>query len=289
LRDKRGVLAKLKIPIKRINIKNPPLTNEELQKIFEVVRTDVRKKAIILTLYRTGVRASGLLNITLDDINFEESTINIRHAKGDKDRKVNITKDGIEAIQEYLKHRKPRDENEEHLFLNENHEKLQKTGLYNLIKSVSARAKIERRIYPHIFRKTLITNLYKNNVGIKEIQAQSGHSDVKVLYSHYIDLDKNHIKKAYEQAMSKDKLEQKEIIDEKDKEIQDLKKQIQELTISKDRIPSPLPKPHKEPTPKHNNNEDTNSYYALLKEGRISPEQYRELTENKNKSINGYQ
>lgn len=78
------------------------LTKRQLTLLQELTRPDLRARAIVETLYTTGVRISELLQIQLDDIKWETRQIWIRKGKGNKERFVLFTHDCVVRLKAYL-------------------------------------------------------------------------------------------------------------------------------------------------------------------------------------------
>lgn len=78
------------------------LTKRQLTLLQELTRPDLRARAIVETLYTTGVRISELLQIQLDDIKWETRQIWIRKGKGNKERFVLFTHDCAVRLKAYL-------------------------------------------------------------------------------------------------------------------------------------------------------------------------------------------
>src|SRR3989338_7386005 len=92
--------AEIKMP-KKDNRLPEVLTKEEVRKLIDA--TDNNKSRLIISmLYSTGLRVSELVNLKVDDINFNDSTGWVRKGKGSKDRFFALSKDLAVELKEYL-------------------------------------------------------------------------------------------------------------------------------------------------------------------------------------------
>ncbi|MDO5850545.1 MAG: tyrosine-type recombinase/integrase [Methanobacteriaceae archaeon] len=158
----------------------------------------MRDKLILSILYSSGLRVSELVNLLINDIDFDERTIRIR-GKGDKDRIVLFDINTKELIKEYIA---IRDSNTEYLFINKNGNKLSSRYIQLMIKKYAKEAGIEKKVTPHILRHSFATHLLKNGVDIRAIQQLLGHSSLSTTQI-YTSVDMNTLKIFYDQAKTK--------------------------------------------------------------------------------------
>ena len=183
------------------------LTREEIKRMLEAVKDNPLEYAIISTLYYSGMRASELRNLDIDDVDFDRLQIIIRHGKGGRYRIVNITKDCAMAIQRYLEVRqKPKEGHEKALFISPVGQRISTYYLWHLMKRTAAKAGIRKNVYVHLMRVTLITHLSEAGLSPREIQAQSGHRDIGTLMG-YIQHTTERIRRAYEKAFESERIE----------------------------------------------------------------------------------
>ena len=158
----------------------------------------MRDKVILSILYSSGLRVSELVNLLINDIDFDERTIRIR-GKGDKDRIVLFDKDTKELIEQYLN---IRDSDSEYLFINKNGNKLSSRYIQLMIKKYAKEAGIEKKVTPHILRHSFATHLLKNGVDIRAIQQLLGHASLSTTQI-YTSVDMDTLKLFYDQAKLK--------------------------------------------------------------------------------------
>jgi integrase/recombinase XerD len=160
-----------------------------------------RNRAIIETLYGSGLRVSELVNLTLSDIFFKEDIIRVT-GKGDKQRLVPIGSYSKKYIQIYKNEvrclKKIKKEDNDVLFLSRNGGKITRAMIFTIVKNVSAKAGIDKKISPHTFRHSFATHLLENGADLRTIQVLMGHESISTteIYTH---LDNKHLKKVMEE------------------------------------------------------------------------------------------
>nr|NGX36437.1 Tyrosine recombinase XerD [Candidatus Anoxychlamydiales bacterium] len=133
-----------------------------------------RDKAIIETLYATGIRVTEACNIKIIDVNDNFIKVN---GKGKKQRIVPIGKKAIEAIDYYLLNFR-KDANIKFLFITKNKKQIDRITIYNRIKFYANKANIKKNISPHTLRHSFATHLLENGADLRLIQDMLGHEDI---------------------------------------------------------------------------------------------------------------
>lgn len=167
------------------------LTREEINKLFDIRLTkpiDYRNKAMLEVLYATGTRISELINLELNQIDFDECIIRVT-GKGKKDRIIPIGDTAMDALKNYiLNYRiflvKTNDNN--YVFLNKNGNKISRQGFFKILKGLAFDAGIKKDISPHTIRHSFATNLLNNGADLRIIQELLGHENLQTteIYSH---------------------------------------------------------------------------------------------------------
>ena len=167
------------------------LTREEINKLFDIRLTkpiDYRNKAMLEVLYATGTRISELINLELNQIDFDECIIRVT-GKGKKDRIIPIGDTAMDALKNYiLNYRiflvKTNDNN--YVFLNKNGSKISRQGFFKILKGLAFDAGIKKDISPHTIRHSFATNLLNNGADLRIIQELLGHENLQTteIYSH---------------------------------------------------------------------------------------------------------
>jgi len=161
------------------------LTDEEVGRIVNQTmlhgERGIRDRAIIETLYSTGIRRAELINLKLYDVDTRNGTLMVREGKGKKDRMVPLGQRACVWIDKYTDEVRPGlavEPDEGWLFLHEYGEAFHKNRLTDLVKKYIEQAGIEKPGACHIFRHTMATLMLDNGADIRHIQAMLGHSQL---------------------------------------------------------------------------------------------------------------
>ncbi|MCP4088215.1 MAG: site-specific tyrosine recombinase XerC [Gammaproteobacteria bacterium] len=141
----------------------------------------IRDRAIIETLYSSGIRRMELINLTLYDIDFINGTLMVREGKGKKDRMVPLGQRACRWVERYRDEIRPGlviEPDNGTLFLHETGESLKKNRLTDLVKKHIAAAGIDKPGACHLFRHSMATLMLDNGADIRHIQAILGHSQL---------------------------------------------------------------------------------------------------------------
>src|SRR6056297_533382 len=150
-----------------------------------------RDLAIVKIFLYAGLRVSELVELNVDDINYEDKSIKF-YGKGNKERYVPLHSDTLKAIQEYLPERdkiKPSNEDaKKALFLSTRGNRISARSIQLFVKKYAKMAGIKNasKITPHKLRHTFATILYHNTKDIKVLQDLLGHSNISTtqIYTH---------------------------------------------------------------------------------------------------------
>src|SRR5574341_227815 len=141
----------------------------------------IRDRAIMETLYSTGVRRSELVNLTLFDVDVAQGTVMVREGKGKKDRMIPIGDRALAWIRKYLADVRPMlavEPDSGTLFLTVLGEPLSKGWLGDLIHGYVEKAGIGKKGSCHLFRHTMATLMLENGADIRFIQEMLGHEEL---------------------------------------------------------------------------------------------------------------
>ena len=132
-----------------------------------------RNRAIIETLYSCGLRVSELTELKISDLFFEEGFIKVT-GKGNKQRFVPIGPLTQKYINLYKNHVREQIKIEtafnDTLFLNQRGKQLSRAMIFTIVKTLGAKAGIEKNISPHTFRHSFATHLLENGADLRAIQ-----------------------------------------------------------------------------------------------------------------------
>lgn len=181
----------IKRPVKLARSRRPEPIIKEILSEAEVVRVlaatnNVRERAILSILAYTGIRNKELCSLKVKDVDFDNNLIKVFGGKFNKDRVVNIQKDGIKTIGEYLGEYK---RSAQDWLFTTIQKGVQYTGwaLRKLVKVVSVRAKIKKRVYPHLFRHTIASILVQKGANLMTIMSLLGHKNYQttLIYAQF--------------------------------------------------------------------------------------------------------
>ncbi|WP_319481162.1 site-specific tyrosine recombinase XerD [uncultured Draconibacterium sp.] len=160
-----------------------------------------RNKAMLETLYSCGLRVSELVNLKMTNLFFEQGFIKIE-GKAGKERLVPVSGRAIEEINKYLgnyrKNLRVNKDSENILFLNRRGRKLSRVMIFTIIKNLSAKVNLDKKISPHTFRHSFATHLINGGADLRAVQEMLGHESILTteIYTH---LDKDYLKSTIHQ------------------------------------------------------------------------------------------
>ncbi len=176
------------------------LSLEEIDRIIAAIDLSSteghRNKAILETLYSCGLRVSELVNLQISNLFFKSGFIKIT-GKGDKERLVPIGKEAIKFItyykEEYRTHQQIQKGEEDIVFLNNRGKRLSRNMIFIIIKNLSEKAGIRKKISPHTFRHSFATHLVERGADLRAVQEMLGHESI-ITTEIYTHLDRNYLR-----------------------------------------------------------------------------------------------
>jgi site-specific recombinase XerD len=138
-----------------------------------------RNRAILLTLYDTGVRVSELLALNIQDLDLRNGALYVAHGKGDKSRTAAAGARTRQAIISWLRHR-PDARPQDPLFCSRQGERLTYSGIRDLVENTARQARVPRPKI-HAFRRAWALELLRNGVNIYALQALGGWADLSII------------------------------------------------------------------------------------------------------------
>jgi integrase/recombinase XerD len=141
----------------------------------------LRDRAILETLFATGIRRRELANLTLFDVDVASNTLAVREGKGRKDRLIPIGERALVWIEKYLLDVRPMlaiDPADTTLFLTDHGQPFVKNRLSDLVKDYLRAIGIESYGSCHLFRHSMATLMLENGADLRYIQAMLGHADL---------------------------------------------------------------------------------------------------------------
>ena len=155
----------------------------------------VRNRAILETLYGSGLRVSELCNLRLSRLNFDEEYAAV-DGKGSKQRLVPLSPVAVSAIKEYLEQRNAMSVKrgaEDIVFLNRRGAALTRVMIFYIVRDLAALAGVTRKVSPHTLRHSFATHLLEGGANLRAIQEMLGHESIATT-EIYLNLDRAHLR-----------------------------------------------------------------------------------------------
>ena len=177
-----------------------PIEQIELEYLRRACRSK-REKALIDFLYSTGCRISECAALVMDDIDFRDRSVRIRHGKGDKARITYFNAEAEVSLREYLtKRRFPSSA----VFARSRapHTNVSAHALRDEVRKIRKRAKnISRPVTPHVLRHTFATTLIANGTPVEHVQKLLGHAslDTTMIYAK---LDQQDVRSSHRKRLA---------------------------------------------------------------------------------------
>ncbi len=180
------------------------LTIEEINRMISSIDgnepLDIRNRAMMETLYATGMRISELLDVELKDLHLNEKYIMVI-GKGNKERQVPLGEMAVIAIRKYIERARLKIASKPSnlLFFNYKGEKMSRQGFFKYIKKLAQECGIEKEISPHTIRHSFATHLLEGGTDLRVVQELLGHEDISTtqIYTH---IDKTKLRDIYDHS-----------------------------------------------------------------------------------------
>ena len=160
-----------------------------------------RNRAILEILYSSGLRVSELINLRLSNLFLDTGFLRVI-GKGNKERLVPVGSEAAKYLKIYLDevraHQKIKAGEEDMVFLNRNGKRLTRVMIFTIIKDLTLRAGIKKKVSPHTFRHSFATHLIEGGADLRAVQEMLGHESITTteIYTH---LDKGYLKQVIEE------------------------------------------------------------------------------------------
>lgn len=149
------------------------LTAEEVRRMIASTQ-NIKHRLILKMLYGCGLRVSEVVLLRKEDLDFKESLIHVKLAKGKKDRFVKIPDSLKEELMSYCGLEKS-----ELLFPSNRGGKLTTATIQAIVERSAKKAEIRKEVYPHLLRHSFATHLLEQGTDLRIIQKLLGHSDIR--------------------------------------------------------------------------------------------------------------
>jgi integrase/recombinase XerD len=177
------------IPFPRMEQRLPTiLSREEVAKILTVPR-HLKTRALLMTIYATGVRRSEAAHLRVNDIDSARMTITVR-GKGQKDRLVMLSPVLLQTLRQYWRHNKPK----QWLFPGKNRDQpISDNDVFAVFQNAVRRAGITKKVSPHSLRHCFATHLLESGTDLRTIQILLGHRSLKTT-ARYLHVSQQHVR-----------------------------------------------------------------------------------------------
>ncbi len=168
------------------------LTGEEIESLLEAPNMDkdsgIRDRAMLETMYASGLRVSELCSLRMDSINAKNGLITIRNGKGNKQRSVPIGNFALEYLKLYLDgpRRKNKGHSSPYVFLNRDGKPISRIYFFRQVKKYAEEVGLDVNISPHTLRHCFATHLLENGAELRAVQEMLGHAHLSTtqIYTH---------------------------------------------------------------------------------------------------------
>ncbi|MBN2037424.1 MAG: site-specific tyrosine recombinase XerD [Chitinispirillaceae bacterium] len=178
------------------------LTVEEIEKLLEAVDTarrgGVRDRAMLETLYATGMRVSELSSFAQEHILWDEGLVRI-FGKGAKERIVPIGEVALYWITRYFETERPfytRQRTDSTVFLNYRGTAFTRMGIWKIIRHYVRRSGLKKKVSPHTFRHSFATHLLEGGADLRTVQEMLGHASI-VTTEIYTHVDREYLREVH--------------------------------------------------------------------------------------------
>ncbi len=189
------------VDMPKLGRKLPDTLNvQEIERIIGAIdlstREGARNRAMIEVLYSSGLRVSELVTLRMNNLYFDIGFMRI-FGKGNKERLVPVGREALKYLKIYIEEVRgagkiaPGFEN--YVFLNRSGRNLTRVMIFTIIKDLTLRAGIKKRVSPHTFRHSFATHLIEGGADLRAVQEMLGHESITTteIYTH---LDRDYLR-----------------------------------------------------------------------------------------------
>ncbi|MFZ0926860.1 MAG: tyrosine-type recombinase/integrase [Halobacteriota archaeon] len=166
------------------------LEKEQVDEILNAAKTCNHRDYLLLRfMWRTGVRVSEVINVTPKDIEYKNGVVNIRKAKGGRQRRVPLDQDTLKMLSDYV------------LALNILEDQpvfpIQRNRVFSIVKKYGNMAGVN--IHPHTLRHSFAINMVRGGTDLRRVQLMLGHTSLSITQV-YLQFNDNDLREAYEKV-----------------------------------------------------------------------------------------
>ena len=170
------------------------LTRAEIKRIMKAIDKNesdvmrIRDKTIVSLALSTGMRVGAIVNLNIEDLNFDEQSISVIE-KGNKSRSISIGENAVQLLKDWLivRNKAFADVDTNALFISRKNVRITSKAVGDMIRKYTTEAGINKHITPHKCRSSAATNLAAAGVSIQAIAKQLGHNQISTTQK-YVDV-----------------------------------------------------------------------------------------------------
>ena len=159
------------------------LSQDDVKKLLEQPKghnlKGKRDRAMLETLYATGIRVSELINLKLDHVDIGKKTL--RCTTGRKSRDIPVNDKAIDALTDYLQSARIhmiKSKSESNLFVNCTGMPMTRQGFWKIVKEYAKSANVNKQISPHILRHSFAAHQLASGADLNQLKELLGHADI---------------------------------------------------------------------------------------------------------------
>lgn len=200
----KGNIPEIESPKKPKHLPNC-LSEEEVDKLLETPNLSsprgLRDKAMLETMYASGLRVSELLKLEKGQINMTKGIITV-FGKGAKERKVPVAEYTVDYIRRYISEVRNKSDKKDskYLFLNKSGDAISRIYFFKQVRKYALLAGIVTNVSPHTLRHSFATHLLNHGAQLRMVQEMLGHTNIATtqIYTH---VSSEKIKSDYDKIM----------------------------------------------------------------------------------------
>lgn len=156
------------------------LTASERERVLSL-ELSVRDRAIVTTLLYTGLRASELVSLDIEDLDFDEGTLFVRCGKGAKQRVIPLHAEAAACLETHLDGQRSGP-----VFLSNRRKRISYDRIHSRSVEIGREAKLRKRLHPHVFRHSFAVALLDADTDLETIRDLMGHESIETtsIYLH---------------------------------------------------------------------------------------------------------